>query len=352
VRLAMDPPRASIVVVTSVNAKGLESCLLSIAAHAAPEVPFETIVVLNGAEDSVRAVVHRAHKSVKVVQSPVNRGFAGGCNLGRTAAKGEFIVLLHDDSEVEEGWLTELVRCADEHSQAGAVGARVLHPDGRLQLAGAVLWRDATTTAVGPDNPDGYLECRPVDYAGTSVLLVRVTTWDAIGGMDERFYPAYFADVDMAMSIRRLGQVVLYEPRSRIRHHTGASSSSRFKAFVGPRNRELFRTKWARELELHEERSETLDRALERTRLEAERLRVAPPPPAPPPPNSKAEDPADAELRFLRMDGEFREAYAAELKEELAGLQAAGPAKESELAEVYAELERVISRRAAPSRTG
>lgn len=229
-------------------------------------------------------------------------------------------------------------------------------------------------TSVGPDQPDGYLECRPVDYAGSSSLLVRAATWDAIGGMDERFYPAYYVDVDLAMSIRRLGQVVLYEPRSRTRHHKGASSSPRFRTFVAARNRELFRAKWARELTLQEERSETLDRALERTRREADRFRAAPTPPPAPPLRAEPVDTADAERRFLRMDRELRESVVAELVGEVATLHVAVRSKESELAEMNAELERprtrspavetiglrarllrlarAISRRAAPSRRG
>src|SRR5688572_14284072 len=181
---------------------------------------------------------------VKVVESLANRGFAGGSNLGREAATGEFIVLFHDDAEAREGWLSHLVRCADEQPEAGAVGARILNPDGTLQLAGAVLWRDGTITVLGPDQPDGYLERQPVDYTGSCALLVRAETWDAVGGLDDRLYPAYYIDIDLALSIRRLGQVVFYEPEAHVVHHKGASTSARFKAFVGGRNAKLFRAKW------------------------------------------------------------------------------------------------------------
>lgn len=364
---ALGMTRASIVVVTTVNAAGLERCLRSIDRQTAGGVTFETIVVLNGADHDVREVAHGQHEGVTVVESLVNRGFAGGCNLGRTLARGEFIVLFHDDAEAQEGWLPELVRCAEEHPEAGAVGSRVLHPDGRLQLAGAVLWRDATTTSVGPDDPDGYLERRPVDYTGSSSLLVRAAKWDAVGGMDERYYPAYYADADLAMAIRSLGQTVLYEPRSRILHHKGASSSPRYQSFVSARNRELFRAKWALELERQPERSEGLAAAFERSRLEAERFRAARPTP---PGTTPARDGAGAERRFLRLDREINVALVDELVREVETLHAAVRAKESELAAVYAELERLragagtaeagplrrlagrLTRRAAASRRG
>ena len=151
-------PRASVIVVTTVNAAGLARCLRSLAAQ--PDDPsFETIVVLNGAEDEVREVATGA-SGVKVVESVVNRGFAGGANLGRAAASGEFIVLLHDDAEAQEGWLSALVRCADEHPEAGAIGSRVLNPDGTLQNAGTVLWRDASTR--GLSGADGVVAAEAV----------------------------------------------------------------------------------------------------------------------------------------------------------------------------------------------
>jgi GT2 family glycosyltransferase len=59
-------------------------------------------------------------------------------------------------------------------------------------------------------------------------LLVRTTLWDFIGGLDEQFYPVYYVDVDLAIAMRKLGFVVLYQPNSRIRHHLAASSDPSF----------------------------------------------------------------------------------------------------------------------------
>ena len=234
-------PRASVVVVTTVNATGLERCLAALAALR-DQPAFETIVVLNGADEPVRAAAARA-AGVKLVESLVNRGLAGGANLGRSLATGEFVVLLHDDAEPQPGWLAALVRCADERPEAAAVGSRVLNPDGTLQLAGAVLWRDATTSSVrGADGE--FLERRAVDYAGSSALLVRAASWDAVGGMDEEMYPAYYVDVDFATALRARGEAVYYEPTARVLHERGASSSERTRTFLTARNRERFRVKW------------------------------------------------------------------------------------------------------------
>jgi hypothetical protein len=140
-----------------------------------------------------------------------------------------------------------LVETADAHPEAGAVGGKVLFPDGRLQSAGMILWSNALASepwAGETPASTAFDHVRAVDYCGTSSLLVRATAWDAIGGLDERFYPLYYVDTDLGMALRRLGLVVLCQPSSRIRHHQGASGSHRFRSFVAERNRLLFIQKW------------------------------------------------------------------------------------------------------------
>ncbi|HEY0781417.1 MAG TPA: hypothetical protein VGE98_03105, partial [Thermoanaerobaculia bacterium] len=170
-------------------------------------------------------------------------------------------------------WLDALVQAADEHPEAGAVGSRVFHFDGRLQTAGMILWQDGATSPPWtgePPAPSAFDSRRAVDYCGSSSLLVRAATWDAIGGLDERLYPAYFVDVDLAMAVRELGQTVLYEPASSVRHHRGASTDRRFQSFVGARNRVTFVAKWERQLAHHEPRTEPLAAAVARAIARAE----------------------------------------------------------------------------------
>jgi O-antigen biosynthesis protein len=333
-------PRASVVVVTTVNASGLERCLASLA-----EQPvLETIVVLNGAEEPVREAAARA-RGVKVVESVVNRGFGGGANLGRSVATGEFVVLLHDDAEPEPGWLDALVRCADERPEAGAVGSRVLNPDGTLQLAGAVLWRDATTRSVSGADGD-FPERRVVDYAGSAALLVRAASWDAVGGMDEELYPAYYLDADLASALRARGEAVLYEPAARVRHERGASSGERMRTFLTARNRERFRAKWG-ELLAGQAEPGDLARAFSRAEEEAARFHAAGPPPRPAVPPRPPSD----ERRFLRMEREITRALIDQLTGEVESLHATIRRKDEDLLAQEAALQE-LSRREGSSRTG
>ena len=79
--------------------------------------------------------------------------------------------------------------------------------------------RDGMTEPLGrgePADTPAHGARRRVDYCGSNSLLVRATTWDAVGGLDERFFPANYVDVDLGMKIRERGQVVLCEPRSHL----------------------------------------------------------------------------------------------------------------------------------------
>jgi GT2 family glycosyltransferase len=333
-------PRASVVVVTTVNATGLERCLAALRDQPA----FEAIVVLNGAEEPVREAAARA-AGVKLVESVVNRGLAAGANLGRSVATGEFVVLLHDDAEPQPGWLAALVRCADEQPEAGAVGSRVLNPDGTLQLAGAVLWRDATTSAVNGGDGE-FLQRRAVDYAGSSALLVRAASWDAVGGMDEELYPAYYVDVDLATALRARGEAVYYEPTARVLHERSASSSARMRTFLTARNRERLQAKWGELLARQAERGD-LARALARAEEEAAGFRAAGPPPRrPAPPRPPSDD-----RRFLHLERAINTALIEQLTAEVESLHATIRRKDEELRAQEAALHE-LSRRAGSSRTG
>jgi GT2 family glycosyltransferase len=256
---------------------------------------------------------------------------AGAGNHGREIARGELLVLLHDDAEVEPGWLEALVETADAHPEAGVIGGKVLFPDRRLQNAGMILWRNGGTSPPWVGEAPGsaaFDRLRAVDYCGTSSLLVRAAVWDAVGGLDERFYPVYYVDVDLAMAVRRLGLAVLYQPRSSIRHHQGASGVLRFRLFVCERNRLLFLEKWGAALEAHEppeaDSASAVERAMARAEAFAEACRVRKAAICPLPPRA-AFDSVSKEQRHM-------EKSRALLKDYLAHLTALLEARERDLA--------------------
>ncbi len=246
-------PRVSVVILGYRHARLLHRGLAALARHRT-RVDFETVVVLNGADDQVREVVEDSVRGAVVVRSSVNLGFGGGCNRGVRASRGEYIVLLNDDTEVEDGWLDALVDTADRHPEAGSVGSRVRDPYGKLQEAGGILWNDGSIWHVGrlvSDTTSRYRHVRRVDYCSACSLLIRRSTWDAVGGFDESFFPGYYEDLDLCLNIAALGQTILYQPRARLMHHGGGDVGSldlRVKAFVARRSRDTFLAKWGDKL--------------------------------------------------------------------------------------------------------
>lgn len=250
-------PRASIVVSAWKSAPRLLRCLGSIAERRA-ETAFEVVVAVNEPTPDLLAELEAHVQGARVISFPVNLGFGPLCNRGAAAGRGEFVVLLNDDLEVEPGWLDKLVEVADADPVVGAVGGANYDPDGTLQELGAIIWADGLTTMVDEDvvrrleDRVDFSKPRRVDYCGAAAFLVRRSTWDALGGFDEGYYPAYFEDVDLCLRIAQLGQSVMIQPQSRVVHHRGSSSTTSFREYVAAGNRGRFLERWTSLLADHE----------------------------------------------------------------------------------------------------
>ena len=242
-----DEPRVSVFVLTQKDAGLLSGCLRSLAEHLPASVPAEVLVLCNGANPDVVSFVQRQVSGARVFVSPVNLGFGGGNNKLAREARGELLLLLNDDAEVEPGWLEPLVQTLDEHPRAAAVGSRILFPDGRVQEAGSVLFDDASTAPVGRGLPAGsgaWAFRRTVDFTSANSLLLRASAYEQVGGFDEGYYPAYYEDLDLALALRAAGWSWLYDGRSRIRHQESASTTTSYKHWLFSRNVERVRSKW------------------------------------------------------------------------------------------------------------
>jgi len=239
-------PEVSVIVLVLDDSRLALRCLDSLAT-AGGGIPFETIVVANGTtEAGLRALEGR--RDVILLRSRVNLGFAGGVNLAADVARGRYLLLLNDDSTVSPGLVDHLVAAVGRDPAIGAVGGRILSEDGSLQEAGSVLWRDGWVAHAGLGLPAGdrsYRYVRDVDYTSANGLLVRADAFRDVGGLDEGYFPAYYEDVDLCMSLRDHGYRVVFEPRAEVVHLESQSTSSGFRNFLLTRNRRRFTEKWA-----------------------------------------------------------------------------------------------------------
>ena len=310
-------PRVS-VLIAAFNPPTFGRGLRALAEHLTGEPSCEVIATLNGPSEALLEAAG-GMEGLRTVDTPINLGMAAGANAARAAARGELLVLVQDDAEIEAGWLEALAEAADANGDAGAVGGLVTWPDGeRVQTAGLVLWADCSHSEVGADTrPAEWDGAEPfaVDYCSSSSLLVRAETWDAIGGLDDAFFPAGHVDADLAMRIRRSGRALIVAPGARSRHRRGASSTRPFKRFIAVRNAELFRERWGEVLAAGQEpRGDAGAAAIERALARAAARRAAAA--AGPPPRSAPAQPVPAPdpLALARRHLELHRAYEAELE--------------------------------------
>ena len=241
-------PVVSIVVPVHGKWEFTEGCLRSLAALRT-EHPFEVIVVDDASPDDSRTRLEGV-EGIRVVSLDVNRGFVGACNAGIEASRGEFVLLLNNDTHVASDWLDPLVKVMDDPT-VGLVGSKLVYPDGRLQEAGGIIFSDGSGWNYGKfDNPEdpAYTYRRDVDYVSGASILVRRSVFDELGGLDTALSPAYYDDTDLAFGVRSLGLRVVYEPTSVVVHLEGGTHGTDeavgLKAYQVV-NRSKFVAKWA-----------------------------------------------------------------------------------------------------------
>ncbi len=245
-------PIASIVVPVFNKVHYTSACLNSVVEHA-DRTGFEIIVVDDCSDDETPEYLSDC-SGVRVIRNAVNSGFIASCNAGAEAARGQYLVFLNNDTTVTGGWLDALIETFDTFPDTGIVGARLVYPDGRLQEAGGIVFKDASGWNYGrgdqPDRPE-YNFASEADYVSGACLALRREVFVELGGFDSHYAPAYYEDTDLCFRIREIGLRVIYQPACTIVHHEGISSgtdeSSGTKRYQGV-NRKKFLKRWRDQL--------------------------------------------------------------------------------------------------------
>jgi GT2 family glycosyltransferase len=206
----------------------LAACLGALLAHAVPGYTgkVEIIVVDNASTDGSAEFVADRYPDVRLIRNRDNLGFAGACNVGLQAARGQILVLLNQDTRVYPGWLEALCRALHE-PRAGVAGCKSLYPDGEtIQHAGGrIEWPLGMAHHDGTgERDDGQWDVpRQVEYVTGAAMAFRRQVLEAVGLLDEGFWPGYYEDADFCYRVREAGYQVWYVPDAVLAHAETAS---------------------------------------------------------------------------------------------------------------------------------
>ncbi|MBQ9611511.1 MAG: glycosyltransferase family 2 protein [Lachnospiraceae bacterium] len=257
-------PLVSIVIANKDHAEDLKRCLTSIFEKSTYE-NYEIIVVENGSTDPETLKYYKELQSgpykdrVHIVEYAYAEGekfnYSRVNNAGVAAAKGEYVLLLNNDTEVIAiNWIEELLMYAQREDVA-CVGGKLYYPDKTIQHAGIVLGLGAHRTAGHTHYRQrrenlGYMGrlCYTQDVSAVTgaCLMVKKSIYEEVGGLDETFRIS-LNDVDLCLKCRQKGYLNVFTPFAELYHYESASRGDDLQGENAQRYNEesaQFRAKW------------------------------------------------------------------------------------------------------------
>lgn len=224
-------PLVSVIVPTKDNASVLRRCLDSIFEKSTYD-NYEIVLVDNGSTDAETSALYRELEAtrgnqVRVVDRPEAFNFSRLVNAGASASRGDYLLLLNNDTEViTEDWI-EVMLGLCTRSDVGAVGVKLLYPDGTVQHAGVnTSGEPGHFFAHTPDGSHSYFwfldTPRNLSAVTAACMMTKRSSFDLVGGFDESLAVAY-NDVDYCFKLREKDLLVVYTPLVKLYHYESLS---------------------------------------------------------------------------------------------------------------------------------
>lgn len=206
---------ASVIIVTYNHREYLDACLTSVLKQ---DYPHEIILVDNCSQDGTVSFVREHFPGVNVVESPDNRGYGAGNNLGVKYARGEYVVILNPDTVVEGGWLSSLLSPLKRQPKVITTSKILLYDGLAINTCGNIntITGLTFTRGLGAD-PSSFSDTEEVSGVSGACFAMRREDYLDLGGFDENFF-LYNEDSELSWRAHLRNYRVLYVPTSVVRH--------------------------------------------------------------------------------------------------------------------------------------
>jgi GT2 family glycosyltransferase len=245
-----ETPDVSVILVVWNQAHFVLKCLRALVAEVSGP-SFEVILVDNASGEETQQLLSRLD-GVKIVRNPINAGFLIACNQGAAMARGRAMLLLNSDAFVRQGAVGAALATLESDTDVGAVGGRLIQPDGRLQEAGCDIDADGTTRGRWRGSPPEAplaMAGREPDYCSGAFLMIKTALWRRLGGFDEIYAPGYYEDADFCLRLKAAGFRVVVEPKAAVDHfELGSEANVGDAASASRRNKATFLARHAESL--------------------------------------------------------------------------------------------------------
>ncbi len=236
-------PFVSIITVNYNGKHLLEGCFDLLLALNYPKNRLEIIMVDNGSQDSSIEYVKGRYPKIKIIKNALNNYCMAG-NQGVRQAKGKYVVLLNNDTRVEENWLVELIRVIEQDKSIGAVSSKVLLMGGRIDTIGHQEMPNYYWSDKGHNEKDTgqYDKIEEVSSLCGCAVLYRKSALEEVGDFDEDFN-MYMEDVDISIRLKNKKWRLFYVPASIVYHKHHGTAEEEQASFYTERNRLLLLAK-------------------------------------------------------------------------------------------------------------
>ena len=211
-------------------------------------VPAEIIIVDNGSKtDESLLLKEKYGDSIIVIRSEKNLGFAGGNNLGIKEAKGKFLLLLNNDTEIKSDSLGFLVSFLESHPDAGIVCPKIKFFDSPdiIQFAGFTPLSPITlrNSIIGfrEEDKGQYNTPHTTPYAHGAAMMVRRSALNEVGTMCEDYF-LYYEELDWSLRFEDKNWLIWYDPECTIYHKESSTTGkdSHLRRYYLTKNRLIF----------------------------------------------------------------------------------------------------------------